>query len=177
MDQTTPANDAAGPDVKLRQAGDRMRERIYVTFTAIAVLMAMSGHGSRLDPGTVLATLLITVIGVLLAGFTADIVSHMLVHRALPPWREFGHMLAVSIRALGAVVIPAVLLVLAIAQMLEVSIAVRVSIVALLVALGIVVWIAVRRARLVWWKSVVVLAVVVGLGVLVVLLEVLAHEA
>ena len=175
MDQATPINEAAESGEKLRQAGDRMRERIYVAFTAIAVLMAMSGHGDQLDPATVLATLLVTVIGVLLAGFTADVVSHMIVHRALPPWREFGHMLAVSIRALGAVVIPAVLLVLAIAQVLDVSVAVQVSIVALLVALGIVVWIAVRRARLVWWKTVVVLAVVVGLGVLVVLLEVLAH--
>ena len=28
-----------------REAGDRLRERIYVTFTALAVLMAMNAHG------------------------------------------------------------------------------------------------------------------------------------
>src|SRR6478609_2746128 len=67
-----------------RQAGDRLRERIYVTFTALAILMAMNSHGEALDSPTVLWTLVISVIGVLLAGLASDLVSHMIVHNTLP---------------------------------------------------------------------------------------------
>jgi hypothetical protein len=160
---------------QLRMPGDRLRERVYVTFTAIAVLIAISGHGESPDPAAALFTLLITVVGVLLAGFTADAVSSMLVHQTLPSRKEVGSMLAVSAQALGAILVPTLFLVFAVFGVMQVGPALRSSIVVLLVTLGVIVWLAVRRAGLAWWKTLMVLVVIVGLGVVVVLLEYLAH--
>ncbi|MGN6427133.1 hypothetical protein [uncultured Leifsonia sp.] len=158
-----------------REAGDRLRERIYVTFTALAVLMAMNAHGEHLDPGTVLWTLLISVIGVLLAGLASDFVAHMIAHNTLPSAREFRHMLAVASRALGVLVVPVIMLLLALGGIVQVRTAMIVAIVALIVSLAVVARIAVSRAGIAGWKQLVVLAALVALGVLVVFLEQLAH--
>ncbi|NNC12239.1 hypothetical protein HII28_10160 [Planctomonas sp. JC2975] len=177
MSEATQDAAAGASEEKLRESGDRLRERIYVTFTAIAVLMAMSGHGVAVDPAGALLTLVVTVVGVLLAGFTSDVVSYMLVHHALPGRRDFTRMLAVSLRALLAILVPAILFVLAIAHVITAGAALRASIIVLLITLGVIVWRAVGSAHLAWWKSLLVLGVVVGLGILVVLLELFAHLA
>ncbi|MDN4616275.1 hypothetical protein P5G50_17645 [Leifsonia sp. F6_8S_P_1B] len=158
-----------------RQAGDRLRERIYATFTALAVLMAINGHGGHLDPLDTLFTLVISVVGVLLAGLASDFVSHMIVHNTLPSAGEFGHMAAVASRALGVIGVPVVVLGLAAADVMETRTAMIVAIVALIVSLAVVGRIAVNRTGLPWWKQLIVLGAITLLGVLVVFLEQLAH--
>jgi hypothetical protein len=167
------ASDAS--EEERRQAGDRLRERIYVTFTALAVLMALNGHGEHLDPATVLWTLLISVVGVLLAGLASDFVSHMIVHNTLPSVLEFRHMAAVASRALGVLVVPVIALLLAMGGFVAVRGAMITAIVALIVSLAVVARIGVSRTGLPWWKQLFVLAAIVALGVLVVFLEQLAH--
>jgi hypothetical protein len=166
---------ADATETERREAGDRLRERIYVTFTALAILMAMNAHGEHLDPGTVLWTLVISVVGVLLAGLASDFVSHMIAHNTLPSARELRHMLAVASRALGVIVVPVLALLAAMAGWIEIRAAMITSIVALIVSLAVVGRIAVSRIHLPWWKELIVLAGITLLGVLVVFLEQLAH--
>jgi hypothetical protein len=158
-----------------REHGARLRERVYVTFTALAVLMVTGGHSVSPDPRETLAVLVVTVVGVLLAGFTSDVVAHMLVRRQFPDRRELRHMSAVSVRALGAILFPCGFLALALAGWLPAFTSVWLSVVALLMALGVIMWIAVRRTDLAWGKRLLALTGVVGLGVVVVALEYLAH--
>lgn len=158
-----------------RQAGDRLRERIYATFTALAILVALNGHGEHLDPANVLWTMLISVAGVLLAGLASDLVSHMIVHNTLPTGVEFRHMAAVASRALGVLVVPVIMLLLAVWGAVEVHTAMTVAIAALIASLAVVARIAVSRTGLAGWKQLAVLVVIVALGVLVVFLEQLAH--
>lgn len=157
-----------------RQAGDRLRERIYVTFTALAILMAMNGHG-ELDSPTVLWTLIISVVGVLLAGLASDLVSHMIVHSTLPSAKEFRHMLAVSSRALGVLVVPLIAVGLAVFDVIADSTGMTVAIVALIASLAVIARIAVARTGLSGWRQLAALLVIVALGVLVVFLEALVH--
>ncbi|MGO4301135.1 hypothetical protein [Leifsonia sp. RAF41] len=157
-----------------RQAGDRLRERIYVTFTALAILMAMNGHG-ELDSPTVLWTLVISVVGVLLAGLASDLVSHMIVHSTLPAANEFGHMLAVSSRALGVLVVPLISVGLAVFDVIPDRTGMTIAIVALIVSLAVIARIAVARTGLSGWRQLAALLVIVALGVLVVFLEALVH--
>ena len=157
-----------------RQAGDRLRERIYVTFTALAILMAMNGHG-ELDSPTVLWTLVVSVVGVLLAGLASDLVSHMIVHSNLPSVREFRHMAAVSSRALGVLVVPVIAVALAVFDVIEDRTAMTIAIVALIVSLAVIARIAVARSGISGWRQFAALAVLVALGVLVVFLEALVH--
>ena len=157
-----------------RQAGDRLRERIYVTFTALAILMAMNGHG-ELDSPTVLWTLVISVLGVLLAGLASDLVSHMIVHSSLPTAKEFGHMAAVSSRALAVLVVPVIAVALAVFDVIEARTGMVIAIAALILALAVIAWIAVARSGLSGWRQFIALAVLLALGVLVVFLEALVH--
>lgn len=158
-----------------QEAGDRLRERIYVTFTALAILMALNAHGEQLDSPTVLWTLIISVVGVLLAGLASDLVSHMIVHDTLPSARELRHMLAVASRALGVIAVPVIVLVLAYFGVMAPRTAVIVAISALIASLAVIARIAVSRTRLPWWKQLIVLGGIVLLGVVVVFLEQLAH--
>jgi len=157
-----------------REAGDRLRERIYVTFTALAILMAMNAHG-ELDSPTVLWTLVVSVVGVLLAGLASDIVSHMIVHSRLPSAKEFRHMVAVSSRALGVLVVPVIAVALAVFDVIEVRTGITIAIVALIVALVVIARIAVSRTGLSGWRQLAAMTVLAALGVLVVFLEALVH--
>jgi len=165
---------ATATEDERRRAGDRLRERIYVTFTALAILMAMNGHG-ELDSPTVLWTLVISVVGVLLAGLASDLVSHMIVHSTLPTAGEFVHMLAVSSRALGVLVVPLIALGLAVFDVIADGTGVTIAIVALIASLAVIARIAVARTGLSGWRQLAALLVIVALGVLVVFLEALVH--
>ncbi|MFF1634566.1 hypothetical protein [Leifsonia sp. NPDC058248] len=158
-----------------RDAGDRLRERIYATFTALAVLMTLNSHAEHLEPLNVLVTLLISVGGVLLAGLASDLVSHMIVHNTLPTALEFRHMLAVASRALSVLVVPAIMLLVAYAGWVTVQTAIVVALVALIGSLAVIAQIAVSRTGLGFWKRTLVLAGIVVLGAGVVALEQLAH--
>lgn len=158
-----------------QEAGDRLRERIYVTFTALAILMALNAHGEHLDSPTVLWTLIISVVGVLLAGLASDLVSHMIVHDTLPSAREFRHMLAVASRALSVLAVPVIVLALAYFGVMQAHTAVVIAIAALIASLAVIARIAVSRTGLAGWKQLIVLVGIVLLGVIVVFLEQLAH--
>ena len=83
----------------------RLKERIYVTFAALAVTVSLLSHGqvTALDA---ISTLGVTVPGTLAAVFTADVISHLIVHEKMLTRAEFGHAATVSASALGAIVLP-----------------------------------------------------------------------
>jgi fatty acid desaturase len=162
-------------DEERREAGNRLRERIYATFTALAVLVALSSHAHAPDALTVLWTLIVSVCGVLLAGLASDLVAHMIVHNTLPSAREFRQIVAVAGRALGVIGLPAIVLVLAALGIIDVDLAVTIATVSLIVALAVIALIAVAHTGLSFWKRVIVLAGIVALGVAVLLVEQLVH--
>lgn len=163
------------PEQERREAGDRLRERIYVTFTSLAVLVAVGSHGEHLDPVTVVWTLVVSVVGVVLAGLASDLVAHMIAHNTLPSGRELRHLVAVASRALGVLAVPVIALVLAGFGLLTPRGAMITAIASLIASLAVIVLVAVRRTRLALWKRVVVLVAIVALGVVVIFLEQLAH--
>jgi hypothetical protein len=107
--------------------------------------------------------------------FTADFVSHLVVHALMPTRRELRHMLRVSLGAFGAVILPMVFIGLAGAEVWTLAQALRASTIALLVTLGAIGFLAVRRVRMSAGKKLMVLVAEVALGVLVVSLELLVH--
>jgi hypothetical protein len=153
----------------------RLKERIYVTFTALAVVLALRSHSEGLSPAAVATTLGITVAGTLLAVFVADLVSHIAVHAHLPTAAEFRHMVSVVLGATTAVLLPFVFIGVAALGAWTVDGALRASMIALLAALGVVGWLAVRRVRLPFWQKLLVLGAEVALGAAVIALELLAH--
>lgn len=65
----------AAPSPNARQRSEALKERVYVTFTALAVTIAYerdTDHASVIDAAL---TLLLTVVGTLLAVFVADVLA------------------------------------------------------------------------------------------------------
>jgi hypothetical protein len=158
-----------------QERAERLKERVYVTFAALAVVLTLRSHGEDVSARVAATTLLITVGGTLLAVLLADVVSHLAVHGAVPTPAEARHMVAVCTGALGVLVLPMVFLGVAGAGGWQVDAALRASTIALLASLGVVGWIAVRRIPLPGWQRLAVLVGVVAVGTAVVGLELLAR--
>lgn len=157
----------------IEERAARLKERVYITFTALAVVLALRTH--EVDAAEAVTTLAIGVIATLLAVFVADVVSHIAVHAALPTRSELGRMVRVVLGALAAIVLPLAFLLLAVAEAWEVEKALRASTIALVSALIAIGYAAVRRVRLPFWQKAVVLLAEFVLGAVVVAVEFLAH--
>lgn len=94
--------DHGGPDPDERVAN--LKERVYITFTALAVVLAL--RSSDVPAGEAAATLLIVVAGTVPASFVADVVAHIAVPAALPVRSELGTMVRATFGALGALALP-----------------------------------------------------------------------
>ncbi|SDU77843.1 hypothetical protein [Jiangella alkaliphila] len=156
------------------QRADILKERIYITFTALAVVLALRAHA--VSAGEAALSLVVVVVGTVLAVFVADVVSHIAVHESLPLRDEMRHMARVSFGALGSLVLPTVFIGLAVADVWEIEAALRAASIALVAALAAIGYLAVRRVRLPTWQRVIVLFAEVALGLLVIGLELLAHN-
>lgn len=151
-----------------------LKERIYLTFAALAVVITLSTHG-HVSAGDAAKTLIVTVLGTLLAVFTADLVSHLVVHGRLFTRPELRHAVGSSFGALSTVALPFVFLGLAALDVWGPDAALRASAVALLVSLIVIGWIAVRRIPLTWFQRLIALGAEAALGLAVIGLQVLAH--
>lgn len=153
----------------------RLKERVYVTFTALAVVLAMWSHATELEAVAALATLVIAVTGTLLAVFVADFVAHLAVHQHLPTSAELDNMVAVSIGALGVLPLPLLALVVSAAGGWPLAAALTATAAILLASLVFIGYLAVRRTRLPFWHRAIVLGAEALLGLAVIGLELLAH--
>lgn len=165
----------ADEEAQTRRA-DVLKERIYVTFTSLAVVIALSSHAEELTPGPAALTLLITVAGTLLAVFVADLVAHIAVHATLPDRDEFRHMVSVSTRSLGVIAAPLIFVGLAGLGVWDLARALRVAMWVLIVSLVAIGYLASRRVRLPIGQRLIVLFAEFVLGIIVILLELLAHR-
>ncbi|RWZ46216.1 hypothetical protein ELQ90_15710 [Labedella phragmitis] len=154
---------------------ERLKERVYVTFTSLAVVLALVSHAHDTTPGEAATTLLIAVVGTLLAVFVADFVSHIAAHEAMPTSDELRHMAGVSMGAVTVLVLPLVFLGLAALDVWTVLAALRASAVALIVSLVAIGFLAVRRVKLPVGQRLIVLLAEAVLGLAVIGLELLAH--
>ncbi|ASW54342.1 hypothetical protein [Plantactinospora sp. KBS50] len=166
---------ARSADSESATRAGRLKERVYLTFAALAVVLALASH--EVSAGEALLTLVVTVTGTLLAVLVADVVSHIVVHATLPDERELRGMLRTSFGASGAVYLPLLFVAFAVSGRWSVALALRASTIALVSALVVIGYLAIRRLRLPTRQKLVVLLAEFVLGAAVVALERLAHGA
>lgn len=159
-----------------QQRAQKLRERVYVTFTALAVIMALDAHSEHLEPKTAVLTLFVSVVGILLAGFGADLVAHTVVHSAPPGRAELRHLLGVATGGLAAVATPLLLLCLAWAGVMPVQAALTAGRWVLVVTMGILAYIALRTVKIPMLQRLLLIVVLVAIGVGAVALELFAHS-
>lgn len=152
------------------------KERIYATFTGLAIVLVVSASAHP-EPSHAVLALLLGVAGIVAAGFVSDVVAHLAVHQHLPDRHEFAILGQIAGGGLSTLVVPGLLLVLSWLEVMPVVAALRASTVVYIATLAVVGWFAVRRSKLVWWKQLLVLVVLTGLGLAVVGIQILAKSA
>ncbi|QKJ20855.1 hypothetical protein [Microbacterium hominis] len=150
------------------------KERVYATFTGLAIVLVVASEGHAAGAHAFFA-LVLGVIGVTAAGFASDVIALLAVHREFPRRRAFSVLGRIAAGALSTLLVPAVLIALGWMEIIRLDAALRASAYVYLVTLAVIGWLAVRRARLVWWKQLVALGILVALGGTVILLQTLAH--
>lgn len=164
------------PSPSARQRAASLKERVYIIFTSLAVVLALRSHADETSPAAAAATLSIVVIGSLLGIFVADLLSHLTVHSKLPTGEELHHMMAVSADGLGVLVTPLLLLTAAGFGLLSTAAALGWAIVVLVLSLAVVGFLAIRRLDIPLHHKAAIMFAEVVLSLLVIGLELLAHN-
>jgi hypothetical protein len=164
---------ASGPTAQ--QRSEALKERVYVTFTVLAVTITLERDATHASVGGAALTLLLTVVGTLLAVFVADLIAHMVRESSLPSRDELVHLVFVSFGSLMVVVGPMGLLGLSALGAMDVAAALRASSVTLVTTLVVLALFAVRRLHVSPGVKVLVLAIMAALGLAVLGVELAVH--
>ncbi|WP_353815298.1 hypothetical protein [Agromyces sp. SYSU T00266] len=162
-------------DMPIEEMGEALKERVYATFTGLAIVLVQHENADHITAGRATLTLLVGIVAITAAGFVADVISHLVVHGDFPRRAELGRMVRVAGSALGSASIPLVILVLAVVGVIELQGALLAASIVYIATLALVGYVAVRRSRLAWWEQLVALGLLVLLGLAVVGLQQLAH--
>ncbi|MET1155154.1 hypothetical protein [Arthrobacter sp.] len=163
------------PGADAQQRSEALKERVYVTFTALAVTIAFERDVEHATIEGAALTLLLTVAGTLLAVFVADVIAHMVRTNVLPSRKELAHLTYVSFGSLGVLLAPMAILGLTALGVIERAPALRIISVALVATLIVVTLFAVRRLRVKPWLKLLVLAIMTALGLAVLAIELAVH--
>lgn len=157
------------------QRSEALKERVYVTFTALAVTIAFERDAAHATVDGAALTLLLTVVGTLMAVFVADLIAFLVRDSSMPSRPELAHLMYVSFGSLTVIVVPMAILGLSALGVIELTTALRAISVALVATLIVVTLIAVRRLRVELWRKILVLAIVAALGLAVLAIELAVH--
>ena len=155
--------------------GAYLRERIYATFTGLAIVLVV-GSGDHAEADHAFLALVLGVIGIVAAGFVSDVVSHLLAHGTLPTGEQLRLFGRISAGGLGTVLAPGILLLLAWLDVLDLDDAILAASLIYIVTLAVIARLAVRKSGLSRSKRWLVLALLIGLGLAVIGLQTLAKS-
>ncbi|QPE04444.1 hypothetical protein IT882_15100 [Microbacterium schleiferi] len=156
-----------------RAVGAYLRERIYATFTGLAIVLVVAGSDHE-DADHALLALLFGVLGITIAGLVSDMVSHLAVEGEFPHGADWVVLIRVAGGGLSTVVVPGGLMLLGWLEIIDLSTAISAAAIVYIATLGLIGWLAVRRSHARWWERAVALGILIGLGFLVIALQTLA---
>jgi hypothetical protein len=161
---------AAAIDIRTRA----LKERIYATFTGLAILAALAavGHSTGWEAFVSIA---VGVLGISGAGFLAEVVAHQVNHQSLPDRSELAVMGRIALGALGSASAPLLLLLAAGLGILDIELALRIGMAVYAVTLVLIFLIASHRSGLRPFQRLVSSALFLALALVVVGVLLIAH--
>ena len=167
-------SDASAPSKTLDERSRALKERVYASFTGLAILGAISAahHATAAEA---LLSLAVGVFGISAAGFLAEVIAHQVAHEELPPAREVRTMARIALGALGSASTPIFVLALAWAGVLSLEWALWLGMAVYGATLVIIILVAARRSGLRPIQRLVSSAMLVGLALIVVAVLLIAH--
>ena len=163
------------PDRPIEEQAEALKERVYATFTGLAIVLVQLSNVEHITATRATLTLLVGIVAITAAGFAANVLAHLAVHAAFPDRAEFGRMVRIAGSALASAGVPIILLALAAFGVFELEPALRAASLVGIVTLGLIGLVAVLRTHVAWWKQLIALSALMALGLGVVLLQLLAH--
>ena len=170
-----PAGRIVDSGVDPAEVASYFKERVYATFTGLAIVL-VTATSSHPEADHAFFALLLGVLGITAAGFVSDVISHLAVHQEFPRRIELVLMLRIAGGALGTVIVPCTIIAFAWADVIGIDAALTAAMVVFIVTLAVIGWFAVRRSKLSWWQQLLALALLLALGLLVILLQTVAHS-
>ncbi|HET6736966.1 hypothetical protein [Mycobacterium sp.] len=172
----TRAARAAAENEPVEHVVALLRERLYGAISCLATLAVLARYTT--EETSAWARILDVAVatgGLWAASLLADWVAHVGVYRAAPRGRAALRMLQSSGQILEAAFLPIVILVVSGLGALDTDTATWIAAWVLVAELGVIALLAVRRTELPWWQQVLAVAGLVGVGVLVLGIKILAH--
>ena len=120
-----------------RAVGAYLRERIYATFTGLAIILVIAGSDHE-DADHALLALLFGVIGITIAGLVSDVVSHLAVEGEFPHGRDWIVLTRVAGGGLSTVAVPGGLLFLGWLEIIDLSTAISAAAIVYVVTLALI---------------------------------------
>lgn len=173
-----PARDAAAEDdaIPSTHVVAMLRERLYGAISCLATLAVLTTYtGDDTSGWARLVDVAVAMGGLFLASLLADWVAHMSVHAEAPHGDDWWRMVQASSQILAASVLPMAALAIAGIGLLHTETAVWISKWVLVGELGVITLLAVRKTGLPWWQQTLTVLSLIGLGVLVIVVKMLAH--
>jgi hypothetical protein len=172
----TRAAKAAAAGEPVNYVVSLLRERLYGAISCLATLAVLARYTTA-DTSAWARILDVAVAtgGLWAASLLADWVAHLGVHRTAPRGRDALRMLQSSAQILEAAFLPIVILAVAGFGLLSTDTATWIAAWTLVAELGVIALLAVRRTGLPWWQQAFAVVGLVGVGVLVLGIKILAH--
>lgn len=164
------------PAVPVEHVVAMLRERLYGAISCLATLAVLTRYtGDDTSAWSRMIDVAVTMGGLWAASLLADWVAHLGVHARAPGRVEVWRMFQASGQILQASLLPLLALASAGIGLVETDTAMWIAQWILVVELGVIALIAVRRARLPLWQQMVTVLLLTGVGVLVIGIKILAH--
>ena len=172
----TTNRDPGVPEVSTRldERTRALKERIYASFTGLAILGAVFANGDATAEKAVVAVA-VGVFGISVAGFLAEVVAHLVIHEQLPSSGEVRVMGRIATGALGSASLPILVLDLYWAGLLSLDLALWIGMAIYTATLVLVMLLAARKSGLRPVQRLIASAMLVGLALLVAAVLLLAH--
>ncbi|WP_051471017.1 hypothetical protein [Patulibacter minatonensis] len=154
---------------------EHLRERVYGTVAVLASILTLLDPGHEGDAVGAAVTLVVTVVALWAASLFADLTAHLAVHQRLPDRGATRSLLSSHHQILVVAVVPALLVLSTETGWWEAHTALGWAAAVQVLTLALVGGLAVRGTRIPFWGRLVVVAGVVGLGLLVVGIKLLTH--
>jgi hypothetical protein len=153
-----------------------LRERLYGAISCLATLAILARYSDE-DTSAWARILDIAVAtgGLWAASLLSHWVAHLAVFGKAPQRREAVRIVQTSGQIVAAAVPPLIVLVVAVFGILDTDTAMWIAIWTLIGELGLIAVLAVRKTRLPWWQRVLAVAGLVGVGLIVVVIKMIAH--
>jgi len=153
-----------------------LRERLYGAISCLATLAILARYSDE-DTSALARILDIAVAtgGLWAASLLSHWVAHLAVFGQAPQRRDAMRIVQTSGQIVAAAVPPLIVLLVAVFGVLETDTAMWIAMWTLVGELGLIALLAVRKTRLPWWQRALAVAALVGVGLIVVVIKIIAH--